>query len=199
MSPLSEKKVAVQTEVHRELAVLKAIDKSPDINQRNLAKETRMALGLVNSYLKRLIRMGLIKIKEAPGRRYLYYLTPKGLTEKSRLTYEYMYHSIQFYGKARLQCRKCFHECLEKEFRLVAFLGYSELAEIAYLTLQEYDLQFAGIYDSVDPGKLFFGHRLNTINDINLKKKPYDLLLYTGLKTPEVCKSLKGIVFRELF
>jgi DNA-binding MarR family transcriptional regulator len=193
------KKMTAQPEDHRELAVLEAIDKSPDINQRNLAKETRMALGLVNSYLKRLIRKGLVKIKEAPGRRYLYYLTPKGLTEKSRLTYEYMFYSIQFYGKARKQCQRCYEEYLEQKIRRIAFLGCSELAEIAYLTLQEYDLGFAGIYDSTDPENLFFGHKINNINTINSGKQAFDLLLYTWLKVPEPDGELKGIEFRELF
>ena len=42
-----------------------------------------VALGLANSYLKRCIRKGFIKITEAPANRYLYYLTPQGFAEKA--------------------------------------------------------------------------------------------------------------------
>ncbi len=72
------------------LEILDTIDAKSDSTQRHIAQRTGVALGLANSYLKRCIRKGLIKIQQAPANRYLYYLTPKGLAEKSRLTREYL-------------------------------------------------------------------------------------------------------------
>ena len=68
------------------LELLDAVGKRSDLSQRHLAHHMGVALGLANSYLKRCVRKGLIKITEVPANRYLYYLTPKGFTEKSRLT-----------------------------------------------------------------------------------------------------------------
>src|SRR3989338_5820861 len=86
------------------LEVLDAVGKRSDLSQRSLAGDMGIALGLANSYLKRCIRKGFIKISEAPANRYLYYLTPKGFTEKSRLTAKYLSYSFAFYRKAGDSC-----------------------------------------------------------------------------------------------
>ena len=75
-----------QREDARVLEVLDAVHQRSDLSQRHLARQMGVALGLANSYLKRCMRKGLIKISAAPANRYLYYLTPKGFSEKSRLT-----------------------------------------------------------------------------------------------------------------
>src|SRR4051794_31761602 len=71
------------------LGVLDAIERDPTVTQRSVALELGIALGLANGYLKRCVRKGLIKVRQAPARRYAYYLTPKGFAEKSRLTASY--------------------------------------------------------------------------------------------------------------
>jgi DNA-binding MarR family transcriptional regulator len=82
------------------LGILEAIEKNEDVTQRNLASDLGISLGLANSYLKRCVRKGLIKMRRAPVNRYLYYLTPKGLSEKSSFSAKYLYTSFEFYRKA---------------------------------------------------------------------------------------------------
>ena len=65
------------------LELLEAVGQKNDVSQRHLARHMGVALGLANSYLKRCIRKGFIKISEAPANRYLYYLTPTGFAEKA--------------------------------------------------------------------------------------------------------------------
>ncbi len=72
------------------LELLDVVGQRSDVSQRHLARHLGVALGLANSYLKRCVRKGFIKITEAPANRYLYYLTPKGFSEKSRLTAKYL-------------------------------------------------------------------------------------------------------------
>jgi len=72
------------------LGLLESVERGGEQSQRRLASELGVALGLVNAYLKRCINKGLVKVSEAPARRYAYYLTPHGFTEKSRLTVEYL-------------------------------------------------------------------------------------------------------------
>ena len=59
------------------LDLLDAIERQDNISQRHLARHMGIALGLTNSYLKRCVRKGLVKIHHVPANRYLYYLTPK--------------------------------------------------------------------------------------------------------------------------
>jgi len=76
------------------LEILESIEKQDDLTQRHLANNLGVALGLANSYMKRCVRKGLIKVHQAPANRFLYYLTPKGFAEKSRLTTEYLSSSF---------------------------------------------------------------------------------------------------------
>ena len=64
------------------LEILEAIEAQSDVTQRSMAKRMNVALGLANSYLKRCVRKGWVKIHQAPANRYLYYVTPAGFAEK---------------------------------------------------------------------------------------------------------------------
>jgi len=65
------------------LEILDAIEKKDDVSQRHLAREMGVALGLANSYLKRCVRKGYVKVTQAPANRYLYYLTPRDLPRRA--------------------------------------------------------------------------------------------------------------------
>ena len=85
------------------LGLLKSVERDGAQSQRKLAADLGIALGLVNAYLKRCVTKGLVKMSEAPTRRYAYYLTPKGFAEKSRLTVEYLRRpSNSFAAHARI-------------------------------------------------------------------------------------------------
>ena len=59
------------------LGLLESVERGSARSQRRLAAELGIALGLVNLYLKRCVNKGLVKVAEAPARRYAYYLTPR--------------------------------------------------------------------------------------------------------------------------
>lgn len=184
----------------RNLEVLEVLERRSEINQRSLARETRMALGLVNSCLRRLLRKGLVKMREAPGRRYVYYLTPKGFAEKSRLTYQYIAYSVGFYGEARERCHRLFESLQQEGVKCVALLGATDLAEIAYITLQEFPIEFSDIYDD-GAVQNFFGHKVRALDDLKSEEfaRDFDRLIYTRLTAPGEDASLAGIEFLEIF
>src|SRR6202158_4563499 len=86
------------------LGLLNSVEHDGDRSQRHIAAELGIALGLVNAYLKRCTKKGLVKISQAPARRYAYYLTPQGFAEKSRLTVAYLSSSFSFFRRARADC-----------------------------------------------------------------------------------------------
>src|SRR5688500_20342209 len=111
---------------YRLFHLLDAIERKSDVSQRHLASQLGVALGLANSYLKRCIRKGLIKISTAPANRYLYYLTPKGFAEKSRLTAKYLSNSFEFYRLAGESCMRVLSECEARSWRRVVLCGASD-------------------------------------------------------------------------
>lgn len=113
------------------LGLLESVERGGEQSQRRLASELGVALGLVNAYLKRCISKGLVKVRTAPTRRYAYYLTPRGFSEKSRLTVEYLTYSLSLFRQAKNDCNVVFETARSRDFTRMAILGASELAEIA--------------------------------------------------------------------
>ena len=163
------------------LELLDAVGKKSDVSQRHLASNMGIALGLANSYLKRCIRKGFIKISEAPANRYLYYLTPKGFAEKSRLTAKYLAVSFSFYRKAGDSCINVFDQCEVRGWRRILLYGVSDLAEIATLRAQEKDVQIMGIVDPYSERNRFAGipvwHSLS-------HAETFDVCVLTELNSP---------------
>lgn len=141
----------------RTLEILEAIEERSDLTQRHLARRLGVALGLANSYLKRCVRKGFVKIQQAPANRYVYYLTPKGFSEKSRLTGEYLSSSFSFYRKASESCARSLEQGRARGFDGVVLCGVSELAEIASLRALEMGIQVRGVYDPARAGEQFLG------------------------------------------
>ncbi len=132
------------------LGVLEAIDSKKSITQRSIAKDLDMALGLVNSYLKRCVKKGFIKIQQAPKNRYLYYLTPKGFSEKAKLTAEFLTSSFTFFRKSRDQIEEILDNCNKKNWKRILLFGNSELAEITSLYSKNHEAQIIQVYNTSD-------------------------------------------------
>ena len=127
------------------LALLSALDDKGDTTQRSIASRAGVALGLANSLIKRCVRKGLVKISEAPARRYVYYLTPEGFAEKARLTAEYLSSSLDFYRQARREYAELYKIAARRGWHRVALAGGGELAEIALLSTAGCTLDFVVI------------------------------------------------------
>ena len=88
-----------------EFNVLRSINNKPRANQRELAKELGFSLGKLNYCLKALKQKGLIKIenfKKNPNKlNYMYILTPEGITEKSKLTINFMKRKMKEYDELK--------------------------------------------------------------------------------------------------
>ena len=151
----------MERHLERDLEILTAIGEGRALTQRALAKRLGVALGLTNLYLKRLASKGLIKITEFPvkphaGKRLRYVLTPKGMIEKGRLTYDYLGYSLGIYRRTRETLRASLSEVAGRGLTRLAFYGSGEAAELAYLTLREFGLEPIGIY-AREPGGMFLG------------------------------------------
>lgn len=132
---------------HLTLELLDAIEQRSDVSQRHLAAKLGIALGLTNSYLKRCARKGYVKVKEVPANRYLYYLTPKGFAEKSRLTAQFLSTSLTFYRQSAESCSELYLLCEHRGWRKVVLCGVSDLAEIAYTRSAANAVDVVGMYD----------------------------------------------------
>jgi len=90
--------------------ILRKIQKKPNSTQRELAEELGFSLGKLNYCLKALKAKGLVKInnfKKNPNKiNYLYVLTPKGLSQKTKLTISFMKRKMREYDELKSELKK---------------------------------------------------------------------------------------------
>ena len=92
------------------LDILRKIKNKPQSTQRDLAKDLGLSLGKINYCLKALKAKGLIKIKnfsKNPNKlNYIYILTPKGISEKTKLTLAFMKRKMKEYEELKTELEK---------------------------------------------------------------------------------------------
>lgn len=163
----------------RTLKLLEEIEKNKTPSQRQLSRQLNISLGLVNSFIKRLAQKGYFKVTNIPKNRVKYILTPKGAAEKTRLTYEYIKYSFEFYKRSRLKIRELFLELSKQGVRNIVFYGVSDLTEIAYLSLQETSIRLVAVVDAAKVGEKFLGLWIKAPE--SLKSLEYDKILITAI------------------
>ena len=85
----------------RTLTLFNSVESRPEINQRQLARELDVSLGLTNTYFQRVLKKGWVRAKQVKPRRWLYFLTPQGALEKSRLSLTYMHCTLESFRELK--------------------------------------------------------------------------------------------------
>ena len=93
-----------------EFDVLRSISKKPNSNQRSLAKELGFSLGKINYCLNALKDKGLVKmqnfVKNPSKINYVYVLTPKGISQKTKLTINFMKRKMKEFDELKKELEK---------------------------------------------------------------------------------------------
>ena len=94
-----------EKDLESKLNLLIKINKQPNLTQRELAKNLGISLGKLNYLLNALIDKGFIKIrnfKKNPKKiDYFYLLTPHGISEKTKLTINFMKRKMSEYDQLK--------------------------------------------------------------------------------------------------
>ena len=98
----------IKKEIHLDL--LRKLEVSPDLTQRELSQEMGVSLGKINYCIKKLIEKGWVKLTNFSHNRnkvgYIYLLTPKGIEQKSRLTSSFLKTKIEEFEVLRDEINK---------------------------------------------------------------------------------------------
>lgn len=164
------------------LGLLNSVEEDGARSQRRIAAELGIALGLVNAYLKRCVKKGLVKVHDAPARRYAYYLTPQGFAEKSRLTVQYLSNSFSFFRRAKSDCAEAFQLAAAAGFTRIVLAGKSDLAEIAVLCAVEAGVTIVAVIDQFSAASSFVG--IEVFPQYADVAAPFDAVLITDVSAP---------------
>lgn len=185
---------------YKSFLLLNEISRDNSLSQRDLSRKLNIALGLVNSYMKNMVARGLVKIQGIPRKRYAYYLTPRGFAEKTRLTFQVLRNYADLYRYARRDFSRLFSAMAAEGKRTLVFAGVDELAEMAFLSLQETDAELVAIVDDKSAGSTFLGWEVAPF--ASLREKSFDAVVITSLgRMGEVLSGLKkeGIPLENIY
>jgi DNA-binding MarR family transcriptional regulator len=161
------------------LGLLNSVEHDGEQSQRHIAAELGIALGLVNAYLKRCVKKGLVKVHDAPARRYAYYLTPQGFAEKSRLTVQYLSDSFSFFRLAKGECARTFETAKANGFSRLVLAGKSDLAEIAILCAVEAAVTIVAVVDPRSDDTQFIG--VGVVKSYDDVRDKFDAVIVTDV------------------
>ena len=139
-----------------ELKILEHVEEAPDLPRRVAAAKLGVSVKLAHKLLSGLVERGLLHVRKENARRWRYFLTPRGIAEKARLTREFIEFSFEFYREARRRSARVCRDLSEAGVRRIGFLGLGELAEIAYLGVREWGLELVDVFDRERTGQRFF-------------------------------------------
>lgn len=189
-------------EQHLNYKILSEIEGGKLVSQRSLSRELGIALGLTNLLIKRLVNKGYVKTSSAiRGKRLQYLLTRKGIAEKSRLTIASMENTIRLYTETREKIRISLDKLVRSDDnsdspQRIVFYGAGDVAEIAYITLNNSVFELVGVVDDHRNGQEFFGHRIGSPEDLadGARYREFDHLVVTTFRgSREIRVRLKSL------
>lgn len=183
----------------RTLRILSAIEREKTVTQRRLSQDLGIALGLTNSVLKRLAKQGLVRISHIRSRRLRYYLTPKGILEKSKLMKMSILNTVRLYTETRDQILRSL-DCLidgENNRSRVVLYGAGSVAEITFVALQHKGFELVGVIDDKKVGGKFCSLAIlspDLLTNDGLDGRSYDKVIVASLRSArKIAERLKDL------
>tara|TARA_B100000035_G_scaffold237214_1_gene205473 strand:- start:2038 stop:2664 length:627 start_codon:yes stop_codon:yes gene_type:complete len=148
-----------------ELNFLRSLEEGKEVTQKSISDHISVSIGFVNALIKKFLNKGVIKVRQAPYKRFIYYLTPEGFSEKSKLVLEYVTDSLSLFRLLRKELNSIFSK---DKFIKYYLYGVSEITEIAILSANEVGTEIVGVIEPKLKKKKIFNIHI-------LKKLPKNL------------------------
>jgi DNA-binding MarR family transcriptional regulator len=171
-----------EIKLNSELEFLTAIERGEVVTQMTLRKRIGVSIGLINALVKSGMRNGYVKARKVPFKRYAYYVTPQGFSEKSRLVAIYLENSLAFFRAARSQYADIFARARADGLSRLILVGGGDLAEIAILAAWGEGLTPMALFDDRTNQDQHYGLKvIRSFEEIG----PFEALVITESRTPQ--------------
>lgn len=159
-----------------------------------IARDLRIALGLANTVVRRLVTRGWLIVQRDAPTECRYAITSEGLRHKAQLETARLEETMSLFAETRDRLRDGLRQltdgrCMatsavhDAPTRVVLY-GHDEMAQIVYLALRETDLQLVGVVHE-QGGSSFLGlpvHPLDRLSATHLDAEPFSHVI---VATPE--------------
>jgi len=142
--------------------ILQSIENGEQISQRQLSSQLGINVASINFALKKLTKRGFVKMLGVNPRRMQYILTPKGIAEKTQLAYKFFDRNFHFYKAVRKDVEDKIGSIPFNDKKRVALYGVTDLMELAYLVIQDKELDLVAIFDDETKIRIFGYHVIGT-------------------------------------
>ena len=162
----------------RTLTLFNTVESRPEINQRQLARELDVSLGLTNTYFQRVLKKGWVRAKQVKPRRWLYFLTPQGVLEKSRLSLSYMHRTLDSFRELKAKGDEHLRILSQKGIRRIHLCGENDLTEVLSFCFSGVEIELL----SVIPEKTLLADLLQNDKPALPELKSGELILLASLE-----------------
>ena len=129
----------------RTLTLFNTVESRPEINQRQLARELGVSLGLTNTYFQRVLKKGWIRAQQVKPRRWLYFLTPQGVLEKSRLSLSYLHRTLESFRELKSKGDEQLRILSEKGVSGIHLCGEDDLTEVLSFCFSGFEIELLSV------------------------------------------------------
>ena len=129
----------------RTLTLFNTVESRPEINQRQLARELDVSLGLTNTYFQRVLKKGWVRAKQVKPRRWLYFLTPQGALEKSRLSLSYLHRTLNSFRELKSKGDEHLRILSKKGVRGIYLCGEDDLTEVLSYCFSGFEIELLSV------------------------------------------------------
>jgi hypothetical protein len=161
----------------RTLTLFNTVESRPEINQRQLSRELDVSLGLTNTYFQKVLKKGWVRAKQVKPRRWLYFLTPQGALEKSRLSLSYMRRTLESLRELKSKGDEHLRILSKKGVRGIHLCGDDDFTEVLSYCFSGFEMELL----SVIPEKNLLDNPEQSSNLTLPELKSGELILLTSL------------------
>lgn len=188
MNDLNENQFFKPTVLYKEYMILDMIEKNANTTQREISKAIGIAVSMVNDYLDKYEKNGLIKRNYLSTKNVEYIITEKGIERRKVLNIGYLKATHILYRSAKDNILNFLNQIIEKGFKKILLYGAGEVAEIILQVINDNNAVSLDVIavvddDEVKQNSIFFGKRIISLDEI--KNMNYDGIListYTQAK-----------------
>lgn len=178
----------------KEIELIEVLGRNPSASQRSLASEIKISLGMVNLFVRKLAKKGLVTIRKVNQRDLQYILTPEGMKARAGYNLRYLENHLNHFVRAKELVTEKLAEVRGHGYRTVYLLAKGEWSEIGFLAAANMEVHFAGFVGTV-AGSRFLGQPVYTVEEMLAMTHPPDacVLVLNGHNVP-VQEQLTGKV-----
>ena len=156
----------------KQIDMLLELERNPSTNQRSLSQKLNISLGLTNEILQNLIHRGWVKASKLKGRKWLYLITPAGMSKATQFAYQRFQETQKYFWDAENIIISLLESLHKKGKEKLIILGKNQYTKLIILASTDSPIELTMIITDEHPKKNFLGHQVIPIDEF-IKKINY--------------------------